>query len=78
MKAEKLRIDSIRVRPVTVPMRRPLVASTGTITVAQEYIDWANPILQEPARVVDGRVVGAAGAGLGMKWDEKAVRKYAA
>ncbi len=43
-----------------------------------EYVDWANPVLQEPAAVRGGRVIGAAGPGLGLKWNEKAVKKYAA
>jgi len=43
-----------------------------------EYVDWANPILAEPVRIEKGLAVGAAGPGLGMKWNEKAVRKYAA
>ena len=43
-----------------------------------EYVDWADPILGEPVRVEEGRAIGAAGAGLCMKWNEKAVRKYAA
>ena len=43
-----------------------------------EYVDWANPILDEPARVEGGKVTGVAGPGLGMRWNEKAVKKYAA
>ena len=43
-----------------------------------EYVDWANPILAEPVRIVDGRAIGVAGPGLGMRWNEKAVKKYAA
>ncbi len=43
-----------------------------------EYVDWADPVLEEPVRIVRGRAVGAAGAGLGMKWNEKAVKRYAA
>lgn len=42
-----------------------------------EYVDWADPVMEEPVRIEKGRAVGAAGAGLGMKWNEKAVRKYA-
>jgi mandelate racemase len=42
-----------------------------------EYVDWAAPVLDEPVRVKDGKAIGAAGAGLAMKWDEKAVKKYA-
>ena len=43
-----------------------------------EYVDWANPILEEPARIKDGKVIGSARPGLGMSWDEKAVRRFAA
>jgi mandelate racemase len=43
-----------------------------------EYVDWANPILKDPVRIAGGTAIGAAGPGFGMKWDEKAVRKYAA
>jgi mandelate racemase len=43
-----------------------------------EYMDWANPILEEPVRIEKGMAVGPKGPGLCMKWDEKAVRKYAA
>jgi mandelate racemase len=42
-----------------------------------EYVDWADPVLQEPARLEDGCVLVPERPGLGMKWDEKAVRKYA-
>ena len=41
-----------------------------------EYVDWAKPILEQPVRIKDGKAIGAAGPGLGMKWDEKAVRKF--
>jgi mandelate racemase len=43
-----------------------------------EYVDWADPILQEPLQIKNGKATGAAGPGLGMKWNEKAVRKYLA
>ena len=43
-----------------------------------EYVDWANPVLSEPARLKDGHVLCPSGPGLGMKWDEKAVKRYAA
>jgi mandelate racemase len=42
-----------------------------------EYVDWANPILDEPVLIENGCALGAAGPGLGMRWNEKAVRKYA-
>lgn len=43
-----------------------------------EYVDWANPILQEPLAVKDGSLLPSAAPGIGMKWDEKAVERFAA
>jgi mandelate racemase len=43
-----------------------------------EYVDWANPVLEDPVQIRNGMAIGPAGPGLGMKWNEKAVRKYAA
>lgn len=42
-----------------------------------EYMDWADPVLIEPAAVKDGHVLAPPGPGLGMRWNEKAVRRYA-
>ncbi|MCX7961349.1 MAG: mandelate racemase [Burkholderiales bacterium] len=42
-----------------------------------EYMDWAEPVLAEPATVKNSRVLGPSGPGFGMRWNEKAVRKYA-
>lgn len=42
-----------------------------------EYVDWADAVLEEPAQLKDGRVLVPERPGLGMKWNEKAVRKYA-
>ncbi len=41
-----------------------------------EFMDFGAPALQQPAQVVDGNVT-AQGPGLGMQWDEDAVRRYA-
>ncbi|MBK7997844.1 MAG: mandelate racemase [Verrucomicrobia bacterium] len=41
-----------------------------------EYVDWADPILEEPVAVKRGFVQPLERPGLGMRWDEKAVRKY--
>jgi mandelate racemase len=41
-----------------------------------EYVDWADPILAEPLRIKDGKAIGVAGPGLGVKWNEKAVKKF--
>ena len=43
-----------------------------------EYVDWANPVLADPVRIEKGHAVGAAAPGLGMAWNEKAVRRFLA
>ena len=42
-----------------------------------EYVDWANPILAEPAQVKDGHVLIPDGPGVGIRWNEEAVKRYA-
>jgi len=41
-----------------------------------EYVDWADPVLQEPARLKDGHVVIPDRPGVGIRWDEKAVKRF--
>ena len=41
-----------------------------------EYVDWAAPVLREPARIVDGAVMPSERPGNGLDWDEDAVRRY--
>jgi mandelate racemase len=41
-----------------------------------EWQDWADPILMEPFKVVDGMVEIPNRAGAGIEWDEDAVRHY--
>ena len=41
-----------------------------------EYVDWANPILEEPLKVDDGYASAADAPGIGIGWDEEAVRRY--
>ena len=41
-----------------------------------EYVDWANPVLREPIRIVDGAAVIADRPGSGLEWDEHAVARY--
>jgi mandelate racemase len=43
-----------------------------------EYVDWANPILDDLVQLRDGHAIVPARPGLGMKWNEKAVSKFAA
>jgi mandelate racemase len=41
-----------------------------------EYVDWADSLLAQPLQLHKGTVVCPARPGLGMTWNEKAVRKY--
>ncbi|HET9718088.1 MAG TPA: enolase C-terminal domain-like protein [Pseudolabrys sp.] len=52
-----------------------LLAATPTCHFL-EYVDWANVILQEPLRVVDGQAVVPTRPGAGITWDKKAVERY--
>jgi mandelate racemase len=41
-----------------------------------EYVDWADAILAEPLRIVDGNAIPSSGPGAGLAWNEDAVRRY--
>jgi mandelate racemase len=41
-----------------------------------EYVDWANPILEEPLLLQDGMAMIQPNPGNGVRWDETAVAKY--
>ncbi len=41
-----------------------------------EYVDWANPILEEPLEIEDGYASISGKPGIGVSWDEEAVRRY--
>jgi mandelate racemase len=41
-----------------------------------EYVDWANAILEEPLRIVDGSAVISSRPGNGLTWNHDAVRRY--
>jgi len=41
-----------------------------------EYVDWANPILEAPFSLQEGSIVIPAKPGIGMTWNEEAVRRY--
>jgi mandelate racemase len=43
-----------------------------------EYVDWANPILQEPIRIEGGHAVVADTPGNGIAWNEENVSRYLA
>ena len=52
-----------------------LLAATPTAHFL-EYVDWADKILAEPLKIVDGCAVVPQRAGNGLAWDAKAVKKY--
>jgi len=41
-----------------------------------EYVDWANPILEEPLKIVNGHASIPDTPGIGLSWDEEGVRRY--
>jgi mandelate racemase len=41
-----------------------------------EFVDWAEPILAEPMRIVDGMAIVNEGPGNGLRWDRDAVERY--
>ncbi|WP_207004978.1 enolase C-terminal domain-like protein [Trinickia mobilis] len=41
-----------------------------------EYVDWADPLLDEPLRIEDGLAVLSDQPGNGIKWNAKAVKKH--
>ena len=41
-----------------------------------EYVDWADSIVREPLRIVDGMVLVPDRPGAGLEWDDAAVKRY--
>jgi mandelate racemase len=41
-----------------------------------EYVDWADPLIQEPLRIIDGMAIVPERPGTGMVWDEPAIERY--
>jgi mandelate racemase len=52
-----------------------LLAATSTCHFL-EYVDWANPILEQPLEMADGFALVPDRPGNGLSWNEKAVAKY--
>ncbi len=42
-----------------------------------EYVDWADPILQEPLGIAEGQALVPDRPGTGLSWNEEAVSRYA-
>jgi mandelate racemase len=41
-----------------------------------EYVDWADPILEEPLQIKDGMAIPFGGPGNGLAWKDDVVAKY--
>jgi mandelate racemase len=41
-----------------------------------EYVDWADRIVREPLKIVDGQAIVPDRPGNGLVWDEAAVARY--
>ncbi len=41
-----------------------------------EYVDWADPILEEPLKIVDGHAIVPSRPGTGLAWDSAAVARF--
>jgi mandelate racemase len=52
-----------------------LLAATPTCHYL-EYVDWADKVMQEPLKIVDGNAVVPDRPGTGIAWDDKAVERY--
>jgi mandelate racemase len=52
-----------------------LLAATPTAHFL-EYVDWADKIVQEPLRIVDGEAVIPERPGHGIVWNAAAVERY--
>jgi mandelate racemase len=42
-----------------------------------EYVDWMNPLLIKPLKIVDGAAVPSREPGVGLAWNDEMVRRYA-
>jgi len=52
-----------------------LLAATPTCHYL-EYVDWADAVLEEPAKLENGHVVIPSTPGTGVRWNERAVERY--
>jgi mandelate racemase len=72
------KIANLRARPVLVPFKFSVHLLGVTPTCHWlEFMDWAEPVIQEPVRVVDGFALIPDRPGAGITWNEAAVARYA-
>jgi mandelate racemase len=53
-----------------------LLATTPTAHFL-EYVDWMNPLLEEPLQIMDGMAIPSSRPGVGLAWNQTMVREYA-
>ena len=54
---------------------RHLLAATPTAHWL-EFVDWASPVIADPAKVIDGQIIAPDRPGAGIEWDEDAIARY--
>jgi mandelate racemase len=42
-----------------------------------EYVDWMNPVLESPLKIVNGAAAPSDEPGVGLAWNAEMVRRYA-
>jgi mandelate racemase len=52
-----------------------LLAATPTCHYL-EYVDWADKVVEQPLRIVDGHAIAPDRPGNGLSWDKQAIEKY--
>jgi mandelate racemase len=40
-----------------------------------EYVDWADGLLEEPLKIVDGMAIPSSDQGFGLRWDERRISR---
>jgi mandelate racemase len=41
-----------------------------------EWVDWAEKIVEEPLKIIDGHAIASNRAGNGLTWDARAIERY--
>ena len=71
MPCSTLTIRSVEIRPVSVPLRRPVVSKVG------RFEQWTMIlIVAEPFALKDGHLIVPNRPGNGLAWNEQAVKRY--
>ena len=64
------RAQASRCRRISIPETSAHLLAVTPTAHFLEYVDWADKVVQEPLRIVDGRPSCPTGPGHGIVWDE--------